>query len=88
MADQFPHLSPCGIKLAVTKSSTGIPPPPRPPTTGLGRSVERLTAKREAVVSIHGARPVLRNGGTPVSLQTAGPSRGSDDHVKWQSRLH
>ena len=30
----------------------------------------------------------LRNEGTSFVLQTARPSRGSDDHVKWRSRLH
>ena len=30
---------------------------------------------------------VLRNEGTPFALQAARPSRGSDDHVKWRSRL-
>ena len=31
---------------------------------------------------------VGRNEGTPFALKAAGPSRGSDDHVKWRSRLH
>ena len=30
---------------------------------------------------------VLRNEGTPFALQAARPSRSSDDHVKWRSRL-
>ena len=39
-----------------------------------------------------GAGPVrvlkqLRNEGTPLALQATRPSRGSDDHVKWRSRL-
>ena len=29
----------------------------------------------------------LRNEATTFALQMARPSRGSDDHVKWQSRL-
>ena len=29
----------------------------------------------------------LRNEGTPFALKAAGPSRVSDDHVKWRSRL-
>ena len=29
----------------------------------------------------------LRNEGTPFTLQAARPSRVSDDHVKWRSRL-
>ena len=28
-----------------------------------------------------------RNEVTAFALKTAGPSRGSDDHVKWRSRL-
>ena len=61
---------------------------------GLAQSVERLTAERGVAGSIPGAGPILRvlklprNEGTPFALQAAGPSRGSDDHVKWRSRLH
>lgn len=29
----------------------------------------------------------LRNEGAPFGVQTAGPSRGSDDHVTLRSRL-
>ena len=55
---------------------------------GLAQSVERLTAEREVVGSIPGAGPILRvlkylrNEGTVFALQTAGPSRDSDDHVE------
>ena len=61
---------------------------------GLAQSIERFTAKREVAGSIPGAGPLLRvlkwlrNEGTFFALQAARPSRGSDDHVKWQSRLH
>ena len=61
---------------------------------GLAQSVERLTAEREVAGSIPGAGPLLkvlkwlRNEGTSFALQAARPSRGSDDHVKWRSRLH
>ena len=61
---------------------------------GLAQSVERLTAEREVEGSIPGAGPLLRvlkwlrNEGTSFALQAARPSRGSDDHVKWRSRLH
>ena len=57
------------------------------------QSVERLTAEREVAVSIPGTGPTLRvfkylrNEGTSFALQTAGSSRGSNDNVKWQSRL-
>ena len=60
---------------------------------GLTQSVERLTAEQEVVGSIPGAGPILRvlkslrNEGTAFDLQAARPSRGSDDHVKWQSHL-
>ena len=61
---------------------------------GLAQSVGRLTAEREVAGSIPGAGPLLkvlkwlRNEGTSFALQAARPSRGSDDHVKWRSRLH
>ena len=61
---------------------------------GLAQSVERLTAERVVAGSIPGAGPLLRvlkwlrNEGTSFALQAARPSRGSDDHVKWRSRLH
>ena len=61
---------------------------------GLAQSVERLTAEREVAGSILRAGPILRvlkqlrNKGTPFALQAAGPSHGSDDHVKWRSRLY
>ena len=64
------------------------------PAAGLAQSVERLTAEREVAGSIPGAGPILRvlkwlrNEGTSFALQGAKPSRGSDDHVKWRSRLH
>ena len=60
---------------------------------GLAQSVERMTAERKVAGSIPGAAPLLvvlkylRNEGTPFVLQAAGRSRGSDDHVKWRSRL-
>ena len=65
-----------------------------PTVAGLAQSVERLTAEREVAGSIPGAGPLLRvlkllrNEGTFFALQAARPSRGSDDHVKWRSRLH
>ena len=55
---------------------------------GLAQSLERLTAEREVAGSIPGAGTLLRNEGTSFALQAARPSRGSDDHVKWRSRLH
>ena len=61
---------------------------------GLAQWVERLTAEWKVAGSIPGAGPLLRvlkwlrNEGTSFALQTARPSRGSDDHVKWRSRLH
>ena len=60
---------------------------------GLAQSVERMTAEREVAGSIPGAGPLLRvlkqlkNEGNLFALQAAEPSRGSDDHVKWRSRL-
>ena len=61
---------------------------------GLAQSVERLTAEREVAGSIPGSRPLLRvlkwlrNEGTSFALQAVRHSRGSDDQVKWRSRLH
>ena len=61
---------------------------------GLAQSAERLTAEREVASSIPGAGPLLRvlkwlrNEGTNFALQAVRLSRGSDDHVKWRSRLH
>ena len=52
---------------------------------GLAQSVDHLTAEREVTGSIPVAE--LRNEGTPCALQAARPSRGSDDHEKWRSRL-
>ena len=55
--------------------------------------VERLIAEREVAGSIPGTGPTLRvlkslrNEGTAFVLQMARPSRYSDDHVKWRSRL-
>ena len=55
--------------------------------------VERLTAEREVVGSIPGIGLILRvskylrNEGASLVLQTARASRGSDNHVKWPSRL-
>ena len=52
-----------------------------------------LTAERDVGGSIPGAGPILRvlkqprNEGTPFALQQARPSRGSNDHEKWRSRL-
>ena len=55
--------------------------------------VERLIAEREVAGSIPGTGLTLRvlkslrNEGTAFVLQMARPSRCSDDHVKWRSRL-
>ena len=60
---------------------------------GLAQLIERSTAEREVAGSIPGAGPLLRvlkwlrNEGTAFVLRAAGPSRGSDDHVKWRSRF-
>jgi len=60
---------------------------------GLSQSIKHLTAEREVAGSIPGTGPTpwvlncLRNGGTAFDLQMARPSRGSDDHIKWRSRL-
>ena len=62
-------------------------------TAGLAQSVEHLTTEREVTGSIPGTKPTLwvlkclRNGGTAFALQMARTSGGSDDHVKWRSRL-
>ena len=59
----------------------------------LSQSVERLTAEQEVARSILGTGLILRvlkclrNEGTAFTLQMARPSRGSDDYVKWRSRL-
>ena len=59
----------------------------------LAHSVERLTAKSEVAGSVPGTEPILtvlkwlRNESTASPLQMARPLRGSDDHVKWRSRL-
>ena len=52
---------------------------------GLAQSLERLTAERDVVDSIAGVGQILK--GTPFALQSARPSRGSDDHLKWRLRL-
>ena len=60
---------------------------------GLAQSVERLSAKRKRAFdsrgqsNTQGLKKTLRNEGTPFTVQAARPSRGSDDHVKWRSRL-
>ena len=62
---------------------------------GLAQSAERLTAEREVADSARDRNWVptfrvlklLRNEDTAFALQMARPSRGSDDHVKWLSRL-
>ena len=57
-------------------------------TLVLAQSVEHVTAEREVTGSFPGGRTnIQRNEGTPFALQAARPSRGSDDHVKWRSRL-
>ena len=38
--------------------------------------------------TILGVLKQVRNEGTSFALQMARPSRASDDHVKWRSRLH
>ena len=59
----------------------------------LAQSVERLTAEQEVMGLIPRTGPILRvlkllrNEGTAFDLQAARLSRGSDDHVKWQSHL-
>ena len=60
---------------------------------GLAQSVARLTAERKVAGLIPGTGSILsvlkrhRNEGSAFALQMARPSRGSDDHVKWRSRL-
>ena len=57
-------------------------------TLVLAQSVEHVAAEREVTGSFTGGRTnIQRNEGTPFALQAARPSRGSDDHVKWRSRL-
>ena len=57
-------------------------------TLVLAQSVEHVAAEREVTGSFPGGRTnIQRNEGTPFALQAARPSRGSDDHVKWRSRL-
>ena len=62
-------------------------------TPGLAQLVEHLTAEQEVAGSIPRTGPTLRvlkwlkNGGTAFALQMDRPWHGSDDHVKWQSRL-
>ena len=51
---------------------------------GLALSVERLTTERERT-NTQGLK--LRKKGTAFALRTVRPSRGSDDNVKWRSRL-
>ena len=57
-------------------------------SAGLAQSIERLTAEREVAGSIPGTGPILRvlkelrKEGTAFALQTAGPCRGSDDHLE------
>ena len=53
-----------------------------------------MTAELEVADSIPKAGPILRvlkknlrNKGSAFALQAVRPSRGSDDHVKWQPRL-
>ena len=60
---------------------------------GLAQSLEHLTTMREVAGSIFGAEPILRvlkylgNESTSFALEAARPSRGSNDYVKWRSRL-
>ena len=57
-------------------------------TLVLAQSVEHVTAERKVTGSFPGGRTnIQRNEGTPFALQAARLSRGSDDHVKWRSRL-
>lgn len=51
---------------------------------GLAQSLERLTAQREVVDSIARVGQTLK--GTPFAPQSARPSSGSDDHLKWRLR--
>ena len=52
---------------------------------GLAQSLECLSAEWEVVDSIAGVGQMPK--GTPFALQSARPSRGSDDHLKQQLRL-
>ena len=60
---------------------------------GLAQPVERLTAEREVLGSLSRTRLALRvlkyvrNKSTSFAVQEARSSRGSDDHVKWWSRV-
>ena len=60
---------------------------------GLAQPVERLTAEREVLGSLSRTRltlrvlKYLRNKSTSFAVQAARSSRGSDDHVKWWSRV-
>ena len=60
---------------------------------GLAQPVERLTAEREVLGSSSRTRltlrvlKYLRNKSTSFAVQAARSSRGSDDHVKWWSRV-
>ena len=60
---------------------------------GLSQSVERWIAERKVAGSIPGIGSILRvlkrlrNEGSAFALQMARTTRGSDDHVKWRSRL-
>ena len=54
---------------------------------GLAQSLERLTAEREVVDSIAGLGHILEGTERPFALQSARPSCGSDDQVKWRLRL-
>ena len=54
---------------------------------GLAQSLERLTAEREVVDWIAGLGRILEGTERPFALQSARPSCGSDDQVKWRLRL-
>ena len=60
-------------------------------SVGLSQQVERLTGRDGGRGSNFWIRPILRilkqlrNEGTAFALQTGGPSRGLDDHLKWRS---
>ena len=60
---------------------------------GLAQPVERLKAEREVLGSLSRTRltlrllKYLRNKSTSFAVQAARSSRGSDDHVKWWSRV-
>ena len=46
-----------------------------------------LTTTQPLIYKDSGSYFKMRNEGTSFALKTARPSRGSDDHVKWWSRL-